>query len=528
MSVDDYLNLLVRFEQYNKQLLEEATELYDDIEKSKYSFLLSKNLKTIDKKKLLEAGYYFEEKFNAFTLKDLNTIRYKYQEIQSYLDDLQRFESNIDTAKYKQYNKHLVTIYKLKTVLIDRLPTRFKSYLDKQKINGESHLFMIKLLMEEKERDVLTFINIKTTNDLVEAFDKSLTNYNVMKSLQFHIVHTFNKYHLPMMKNQWKIPLYSNQVLNLLDCKLLDTTKNVESDVAICDYKKTSKYLVLKCAKINNNEYDVLFHEFVVGSLLNKLRSDTNNFCFTFFGFFCTPFNQGIEEMCKISDNDYALSTIVTTEYCGKTTLYEFFKVATVQQQYATLLQILCSLCIAQEKYKFVHGDLHSHNVFVRKLTDTLNFKYNLNEIGVIMNVNAMFLPQIIHYGRTIMKVENTLLLPFFVVDKPQIQHNVQQVLQLEKIEDFVVSQGLFVSSFDWLRLLISLRNVINLQVLQIFTKVYYSNIKKRDTTFTRWLQTVHHSKQQNMTTSNFDLTFHEDLEMCLINLHDVVLSLPK
>ena len=139
MSLEDYQNLLLRFEENNKRLLDEAKNLYDDIGKSKYNFILSKELKTFEHKKIIEAGHYFEQKFeDFFTIKDLHLVRFKYQELQSYIDDLERMNSKIDLRKYKDYYSHLFTIYTLKNVVIDRLPSRFKSYLYKQQANGSA------------------------------------------------------------------------------------------------------------------------------------------------------------------------------------------------------------------------------------------------------------------------------------------------------------------------------------------------------------------------------------------------------
>jgi hypothetical protein len=502
---------------YASTLVEESKKIHDFIQKSDFKDLLipSNDIEKFSISFRVKASDYIEKFFKKFFTAniDIDKLRYKCDELQSYIESYQKYTENVD--KFKQDHYYIYTLYKL-LYMAGTLPSKFKSYLHNQPTNAKAHLDVIKVLLDKKE-DTERLVEKYKNVSAIQSFDESLTNYEVIKALQYQMIRLFAKHQTSLLKNQWKIPLYSKQILDYINCTLLDTTKNTESDVAICDFLKTSRYIVLKCAKINNSDYDVLLHEFVIGSILNKLRNETNNFCFTYFGFFCTPFNRGIEELCSISDNTYSLSTIVASEYCGRTTLYDFFKQSTTQQQYDILLQILYSLCIAQHSFSFVHGDLHSNNIFVRELKEVKTFKYNLYRLNKVKVISTKYIPQIIDFGRSICSVNDILLKPF--TQKPDVQIE-QKKQDMKTIEDMVL-EGFFLPSFDWIRLLISLTNVADIKVLKKFTKLYYDKMENTQSKFYDWLKFVH--EDAKLHSSKIVLTNTKDLNMCTVNIHEVL-----
>lgn len=61
--------------------------------------------------------------------------------------------------------------------------------------------------------------------------------------------------------------------------------------------------------------------------------------------------------------------------------------------------QVLLALCIAQEKIRFTHYDLHSDNVLVKKCDENVVFLYIMNETNQYCVPSFGYIPTIIDYG---------------------------------------------------------------------------------------------------------------------------------
>jgi hypothetical protein len=84
-----------------------------------------------------------------------------------------------------------------------------------------------------------------------------------------------------------------------------------------------------------------------------------------------------------------------------------------------------------------------------------------------------------------------------------------------------MVLEGFFLPSFDWIRLLISLTNVADIKVLKKFTKLYYDKMENTQSKFYDWLKFVH--EDAKLHSSKIVLTNTKDLNMCTVNIHEVL-----
>ena len=108
-------------------------------------------------------------------------------------------------------------------------------------------------------------------------------------------------------------------------------------------------------------------HESLICSYLNRLRTQTNGFSYSFNGFQCGISNDA-KDLCK-SKNPRNVSYISIYEYVSDTTFRKFINnTNNIKDIFHIILIVLNNLRIAQEDFKFVHCDLHLDNILIRKL----------------------------------------------------------------------------------------------------------------------------------------------------------------
>lgn len=195
---------------------------------------------------------------------------------------------------------------------------------------------------------------------------------------------------------------------------------------------------LLKVAKQETDEavmkYNetLLFHEIAIGFALNSLRSLIPFFCYTYNAFYCFPpspipvqdgVQKGQMQICVSTNNKDSLTVYSAQEYIAgskslharvKELLKDSLTDAKIEQAFSitktVLLMVAHALNVAQGKLMFVHYDLHSDNVILRRIpkmpsipldgTDHYDNSYSIS----VSNVEV--LPVIIDFGKSVCMVD--------------------------------------------------------------------------------------------------------------------------
>lgn len=226
----------------------------------------------------------------------------------------------------------------------------------------------------------------------------------------------FDSILLEYSKNKEKsIPELNHSIIDVLTSLRIASKKGVNGYALFSDFKNISDMFIIKTIK-DIKSYKEIVMEYFIGTYgLNKLRNLTPNFSYVFGIFECNLFGE--------KDIDLT-SKINMKQFCNKDTnkvyyvLYEKIKgislkeyIATInsEEQYKYLLsyilQILLSLEIAQREIGFVHYDLHSENIMLKKLDKVETISYKIDGKTYIVETDAI--PTIIDYGMSRIEYEN-------------------------------------------------------------------------------------------------------------------------
>ena len=162
-----------------------------------------------------------------------------------------------------------------------------------------------------------------------------------------------------------------------------------------------------------------MLHELTVGLILNELVTLTPNFMFVYGGFLCRVPLSGNPSVTKVEAN-YRFSDLCSDNSSRNTTtcmivelvqnaqsFNNFVKESAnptnpnrinINDVYKAYMQVVFSLAIAYEKFRFIHADLHSENVMVTKLTTPIRLVYTIGGVNYTID-NVRYVAKIIDYG---------------------------------------------------------------------------------------------------------------------------------
>lgn len=157
-----------------------------------------------------------------------------------------------------------------------------------------------------------------------------------------------------------------------------------------------NKQYVLKTCKKCENEYDY-YNEFLVAKYgLNYLRPCIENFVFIFD--------------LEVFDGDFK----IYEEFVSNETFEDHLKYLLLLSDdnvmieiLKSILQVLLSLEVAQDRYHFCHYDLHLKNIMMKSVPNK-NLEYNLFHQNCTIN-NVSFVCKIIDFGISSMKQKNVV-----------------------------------------------------------------------------------------------------------------------
>lgn len=174
---------------------------------------------------------------------------------------------------------------------------------------------------------------------------------------------------------------------------------NFDRDFSVSDYP-----FLIKSNISDDNADNTSVHEAFILTQLNKLRNLTPNFEYLYGLAFVDKINVTYETL-KLGSVGH-----------GRAQLYTFLENAKGETLFNTilydpsfhfddllsvLLQVFCSLDIANQAMQFCHYDLHSKNIMLRKLDKPRQFIYTLNFAGKkkVVHVVSNYLALIIDFG---------------------------------------------------------------------------------------------------------------------------------
>lgn len=250
-------------------------------------------------------------------------------------------------------------------------------------------------------------------------------------------------------------PLLQHEVMNLLHQLTLIPVSSAIGYTAFSDFLSFSKAFVIKTPRENpQNDYNLdMLYEYFIGTMCtNRLRQWVPNFMYTFSLFECNslPFIQNQEkngiDNSQICASTQRLRYYLVLEKIEGQSLSSFLTQATIHD-YSRILrymfQILMALQIAQDKYSFVHSDLHTGNILLRpsSLRSKEIVQYELD--GVTYEIETDLIPTMIDFGYSHFIYRG---IPLGIV--PNEQYGVDPIATMTGIDMYKLIMGILVALF--------------------------------------------------------------------------------
>ena len=178
--------------------------------------------------------------------------------------------------------------------------------------------------------------------------------------------------------------------------------------------------------KYSKKSYNII-HELAIGMVLNTIRNLTPNFMYTWGGFSCSPpLNTDYKSICSNTDPK-SMEIIMLTEYVdSKYTFSSFLEDKSVSNYSKHLidliLQIMCSLTIAQARFRFMHANMYDGNVLIKKLASPVTLAYTITELNssepfTVTLENVLYIAIITDYEYSGIIIEKISLEPLLRVN---------------------------------------------------------------------------------------------------------------
>jgi len=199
------------------------------------------------------------------------------------------------------------------------------------------------------------------------------------------------------------LSFFTHNIQQIMDNFQYKKTDSVEGYLVFSDFLKLKSKLAIKTPKSSGDiDSRNLLSEYYIGSnFINKLRSKTPNFMYTYCIFMCNSLlkpksmlNSSLvinSDFCK--DNNKKNLYVVFEKIEGKQLLEKCYSISNekdLDDILNYLIQILFALAIAQEEGQYVHNDLHTKNVMLRDISSPYVHEYNVNNSSYKMNLNSI------------------------------------------------------------------------------------------------------------------------------------------
>ena len=199
------------------------------------------------------------------------------------------------------------------------------------------------------------------------------------------------------------LSFFTQNIQQIMDNFQYKETDSVEGYLVFSDFLKIKSKLAIKTPKSSDDvdSRNLLFEYYIGSNFLNKLRSKTPNFMYTYSVFMCNSLlkpksllNSSLvinNDFCK--DNNKKNLYVVFEKIEGKQLLEKCYSINSekdLDNILNYLIQVLFALAIAQEEGQYVHNDLHTKNVMIRDINTQYLQEYNVNGVSYKMNLESI------------------------------------------------------------------------------------------------------------------------------------------
>ena len=307
-----------------------------------------------------------------------------------------------------------------------------KDETDSNYNNMLNHKYVLNLLVNERRKSMESMESVSDFDHLDEIRYKNTAEdairYKFVEKAIFRILQkNANEF---LREEFYDLPIETTRLQGSLKIARILSDVSVEgvvwsvgsSDEGVPPFA-TMKYGVNRQPDPYNPGYLIkdynMIHELVIGFILNTIRNLTPNFMYVWAGFSCNApkklgpvsfaelrlknsvkNNYDFDTLCSSNTPDN-LEPIVLSEvvdvYSTFSKFFDDFFLSDPKIVLIVLFQIFASLSIAQDKFRFVHGDLHANNILIKRLDEPTRIVYNLGEREY--GIETEFVPIIIDYG---------------------------------------------------------------------------------------------------------------------------------
>lgn len=254
----------------------------------------------------------------------------------------------------------------------------------------------------DKEKQTVDRIDEKRVDSILTKKYMNGSNLDMLKSM-FNMV--FLHHADKDEDDDLKLPYLDHSIVNLLNSFRLASLKNTSEGFAlISNFKSINDMVIVKTARSKEDNLDILYEYFIGSMGINKLRNMVPNFCYTLGIFKCNPlplddYKIDTDKFCSNDRSDSRFYVIY--EKINGESLHSYCTNMKTDRDrdmlISYLIQIVLALQIAQREISFVHYDLHSDNIMIRKLPAPIVVEYKIDD--KIYKVETDAIPTIIDYG---------------------------------------------------------------------------------------------------------------------------------
>jgi ubiquinone/menaquinone biosynthesis C-methylase UbiE len=184
---------------------------------------------------------------------------------------------------------------------------------------------------------------------------------------------------------------------------------SVHGYVVFSDFITVKNKIVIKTPKDEDEIRNMMFEYYIGSRFINKLRTKTPNFMYTYGIFMCNP----LIAVTKENDKDKISTTVNFCYGNDKKNIYLLFEkidgvnlhnyIQTIKNETEFddlinyVIQIILSLDIAQKEGQYSHNDLHTDNIMLRTLSTPITHEYLIGKYKYKMELKNI--ATIIDYG---------------------------------------------------------------------------------------------------------------------------------
>lgn len=298
--------------------------------------------------------------------------------------------------RYLKPGVHYIQVKSDLSDLYDKIKWCRQNDKECEKIAKNAKEFYDKYLTKNGILDYLQYLFIKIKKTTGTYFYNTIKVEDIIYNKQLEEIKKYGFSSENVLNNPFNYPFKSRNGYDMEGLRLYLTKKdNIDEkreDAQYSDYTKihdskdtlNSRYKIFNIKKLLNDDknrrYQLVNEAFCGLTCINELVKEVPNFRYTYF------MNENSDLLVSEYIEGITLQDYINSNECTLTSLYEI------------MLMLTLALCVAQERYGFVHYDLFPWNIVLKKVNkQKITYKVKHN----IFTVETSLIPIIIDYGRS-------------------------------------------------------------------------------------------------------------------------------